>query len=492
MALVLGTVVSTAAADETTDQAVWLLQKSTLVHRNGFHNVLLRALRQMKDPSLEPLFGELVQRRHPGLRIHGILGLGEISDPPRLDLAMVADIPDAGTQAQLVSAALDSDLLSKEDAEQLTRWPGLDPAVRVLVAGKLIADGEALDPAILEEAKASDNVALWGMAALLRLQVGDETARADLERLSRSNSPRRDNVRALVLQTAIKYEFAVVSDWAVSIASEPGVDRTLRYQAMRAALKYGDEGAVALWERQMSGSDNEADRIRMAMLALDVADRLDARVFEVLAGDEVPLIDLVGRVGRSIASGRVDRAAVDELIGMNNILASRWALMYARGIAADDGETAGVVLMSIIRAADDEATRFKATRMENAVLASEILHAEVPGGGAVLRGAFADASEMLKEALLMGLIRSDGDRPDWVVKGMVFEGRTAEAMALLLRCKHADEMTEQEVASLALVVRGGAGLQEPLRIQAAWTYLKKTHQDRVALARVLGEQPDLR
>ena len=36
------------AADETGDSAVWLLKKSTLVHRDGMHNVLLRALRQLR------------------------------------------------------------------------------------------------------------------------------------------------------------------------------------------------------------------------------------------------------------------------------------------------------------------------------------------------------------------------------------------------------------------------------------------------------------
>ena len=38
-----------SAKDETAESAVWLLKKATLVHRDGMHNVLLRALRQLDE-----------------------------------------------------------------------------------------------------------------------------------------------------------------------------------------------------------------------------------------------------------------------------------------------------------------------------------------------------------------------------------------------------------------------------------------------------------
>jgi len=107
---------SRVRSDETVDAAVWLIEQATLIHRDGRHNVLLRSLRQLEDPRLEPLFSELTQRRHPGLKIHGILGLAEIKNPAKLDMALVADIKDTAVQAQLLSAAIDSDLLTTADA----------------------------------------------------------------------------------------------------------------------------------------------------------------------------------------------------------------------------------------------------------------------------------------------------------------------------------------------------------------------------------------
>jgi len=131
---ILLTILITAAparADETAESAVWLLSKCTLVHRTGQHHVMLKALRQMDDPTLKPLFSYLVQRRHPVLRIHGILGLGEIAPDNTIDLALVADLKDARTQEELIHTATGSNLITVEQLKQLYTWPGLDDRVKV-------------------------------------------------------------------------------------------------------------------------------------------------------------------------------------------------------------------------------------------------------------------------------------------------------------------------------------------------------------------------
>ncbi len=491
-----------ARADATADQAVWLLEKATLVHRNGFHNVLLRALRQMRDPRLEPLFSELVQRHHPGLRIHGILGMSEIADPPGLDLALVADLKDPGTQAQLVSAAIDSELLSVEASRQLLRWPGLPVSVRVLVVGRLIGDGEDVDPAVLDEAMSDDNPALRSMAALLRAQLGDAQAIDVLRELDDEPQTTRDRVHSLLLQTAVRYDLDSAGSWIMDVVRDKleadGVGQAdwrmspVAYQALRAALSFDYDQAINLWmaafDQTAIAASGESEKIRLAMLALDLADDLDARIFQPMLDDELALIQQVGRVGQALANDRPVESPIRELIALNNKLASSWAMQYAIKLSKTDAKAAAPLLLAIAEAAGMDEPRFRAERLENAVLAVERLHETAPAYHDALRRMIANASTYAQEAMLMGLIRSDGQQPQRVVEGIdTYQSRVAEAMALLLKAKHVDRLSPDEIEHLSLIVRGGVReLQEPLRIQAAWTYLRLTRQDRVALATVLG------
>jgi len=442
----------------------------------------------MEDPRLEPLFSELTQRRHPGLKIHGILGLAELNDPPKLDMALVADIKDSAVQAQLLSAAIDSDLLTAADAEQLSNWPGLDPAVRVLVAGKLVADGKAIDPALLNEALAADNEALRAMATLLKLQAEQGDPIAMLKEFDVSDSINRDRVRALLLQTAMKYEFSIVGPWAVRMLDEPDLDRAISYQALRAALMFHVDGAVNTWMHRFdAAADNVAERLRLAMLALDIAEHVHPSVFQAMVDDDVEEIQQIGRVGLAIRDGRPVAPAVTALLEMNNLLASRWALQYAIELSETDPAAARPMLVKLIEEAGDEEPRFRAQRVEHAVLATQKLFENDPRAVGVLRSLLVDSPVIVTEAMFMGLIRVNEGNPLPLVSAVeAYKSRTAEAMALVIRAKHGHELTADQREQLSLIVRGGSGLQDPLRIQAAWAYLKHTQQERVALAAVLG------
>ena len=473
--------------EKTVEAAVWLIERATLVHRDGFHNVLLRSLRQLGDPRLEPLFSELTQRTHPGLKIHGILGLAELRDPPRLDMALVADIKDPAVQAQLISAAIDSDLLTTEDARQLSNWPGLDPAVRVLVAGKLVADGEQIDTVLLNDALASDNEALRAMATLLKLQAEQGDPIAMLKEFDASDSPNRDRVRALLLQSAMKYDFKVIGPWAMQMLAEPDLERTLSYQALRAALMFDVPGAVNTWMHRYDTADGVAERLRLAMLVLDIADRVHPSVFRAMADDDTEEIRQVGKVGLAIHDKQPAGDAVAALVRMNNLLASRWALQYAAKLSETEPAEARPMLVALIEEAGNEEPRFRAQRVEHAVVAAQKLFENDPQATAVLRGLFGTAPVMVQEATLMGLIRATkGDPMPAIAAVREWPSRMAEAMALVIKAKHSDQLSPKELEELSLIVRGGAGLLDPLRIQAAWAYLRLTQQDRVALATVLG------
>src|SRR5688572_28017298 len=86
--------VAAEASRETVESAGWLLQKATLAQRDGRHNLLLRALRQLRDPKLEPFFAGLVEHEQPTMKYHALLGLAEMSSQRKLDLALFGEIKD--------------------------------------------------------------------------------------------------------------------------------------------------------------------------------------------------------------------------------------------------------------------------------------------------------------------------------------------------------------------------------------------------------------
>ncbi len=474
-------------ADETAESAVWLLKKATLVHQNGMHNVLLRALRQMDDPSLKPLFSDLVQKRHPVLKIHGILGLGEMSEDDRIDLALVAEIKDTATQAQLVSSAMEGELISTDQARQLMSWPGLDPAVKVIVATQLVKDKALTDQAALDEAMASDNLALKSMAALLKLELGQANAIAVLNELSVSEQSNRDTVRLMLLQTAVRYEFASIAPWAMAVALEPDTDHNLSLLALRTAMKFKAPQATQAWAQRFNSTTSPADRIRLAVLALDLAAGLDPANFDTLVADQDPVVKQMGVIGKLNATGVDSTGEILKLLELNHLLATKWALQHATEMPIDKAKA---ILVGLILNAEggENPDRFRAQRLENTVIATQNLAEKAADGPVILQNLLTQVPTLTQEAMLVGLIRAAKGEPAKIIAGMKWNSDTAEYLALLLKAKHGQPLDEAATAKLAMIVRGGAGLQEPLRVQAAWLYLKSTSQDKFALASVLGQQ----
>ena len=64
-----------------------LLSTAMFAHRDNRHILLLRSLRQLRDPELNPLFAKLRTSNQPSLQLHGILAQAELALGQR-DLAV--------------------------------------------------------------------------------------------------------------------------------------------------------------------------------------------------------------------------------------------------------------------------------------------------------------------------------------------------------------------------------------------------------------------
>jgi hypothetical protein len=481
------------AGDEVAQAAEYLFSRCTTTDRRGTHNLLLKAVRHMDDPATAPLFARLAGSKQPGLKIHGILGLAETSPDKQVDLSLIAQIDDPAVQSTVITAAMDDDLLGNEQARQLLDWDGLSAEVKVLVAVRLIQDGEFDNTDLLHEAL-TDSKKLGGgaLAALLLVQLQDPAGGEYLRNtVDTSNDPQRDPVRAMLLQTALRHDLTRVAPWASDVAREPGVDPALGLLALRTAMRFGEPGAEALWrEMYDNAQDSPANRVRLALTALHLSPWLDPGLFDVLEQSQDPMLHAMGLAGKRIASGSSDVAdPVAALLEFGHPMINAWALGYAREHASD--MDAQIILMGLVLAYEHSPQRGKARRLDEAIQAVQTLYGRDPDATAkLLRPILTDTStdKLLAQAILLGLVRTRAPDAVAVVDGIEdkLNSTDAKGLALMLRARSDRPLNDQQISDLALLARGGGRLEDSLRIQAAWFYLKRTGQAKQMLARVLG------
>ena len=475
--------------DETTRSAIFLLQMSMQVHRKGQHHLLQRALRQLEDPALNPLFRELAQHTHPDLQMHGILGLAECNKDRKLDLVRVAELRPPPRQAELISHAMDSGLLDNEQAAQLMKWSDqIDLAVKVLVAAPLIRDGELEDKSILKEATQSDNVARRSLAALLLLQHGESSARWHLDQLNEANEAESNKIRMMLLNTADRFALTAAGPWAVDVANELEAPSRLMIEALRVALRLGTPDAEVVWQRKFDATTDTIDRTRLALVALTVASQLPVGLFDSIQASQQPLIQQIGATGAAIRRDERIPEEVTKLMKMHHTIANEWSLRYAKRHAS--AEDAPAILREIILAYEGP-ERNRALRLDNAMLATQLLFDRDPGHAAEAVGVLLTSSQTsrrLKNGILFGLIRCGPgtDAHEAVTRLEPFRHQLSKSLRLLLIAKHRRSLPRNQLDELGLLVRGG-GLSGPLRIQAAWRYLVLTEQVDVALKEVLHQ-----
>jgi len=494
-----------AELDKTTRSAVNLLRSSMSARKDRQHLDMVRALRQLDDPELQPFFSKLVDGDDQILRGHGLLGLAECSPEKRIDTLRLTMFEVPALQRRVISFAMDEDLLGHDQAEQLMNSHGLDPTVRAVAASFLLMNGKIPDADFLRESMSSDNIALAGLSAMLLLQLGDDTVLAQLKQLgrlqtaveqtdqraiqrrARSQGQLRDRVRAQLLRTAFQSEFHRVASWAMLISAEDEADAVLQRLALLVALRFGAPEAVDVWRKQFKSASQRVVRVKIAMVALNAAHWLEPHNFNLLIGSDDRMLHLIGKAAAAVASGKNIVGSVLKAIELNNEQINNWAMDYAVKLASD--QDAQAILLGLILAFEGDQLG-KAQRLSHAIDATTAMSNDHPDAARVLlRPLLAEANtdRQLVRGILIGLIKSDALDSYPIIDGLTpFKDTRAANLAMLITAKHGHDLTDHQLHDLALLVRGGGKLQRHFRIQAAWAYLKQTGKTRLALAEALG------
>ena len=478
---------SGSAVDDGAESAVYLLRASMDAKKDPVRaDRMLSALGRLGDPQLIPFFEHLVTADHGLLQIHGMLGLAESDQSKRLDLVRLGEVERSAVQQRILSLAMDRDLLDVGQAQQLMGWSDLNPAVRVVVAVFLQRNDVPPDLEFLRENRTSEIVSLASWSSLLLLQNGDASAMEPLEQLSQSANPRRELICQSLLRTAYLSQFNRVGPWAKMISVAEG-DSKLGQLALATALRFGVPGAIEQWQRRFVAESDPVEQMRIALIALGVSEWVDPKLFEPLIDADAPTLQKIGRAGAAVAAKNNITDAVISAIELNHSQINGWALNYAKEHATD--ENAQHILLAMILAFDGSQQR-QVQRLQYVRLATTLLAEDnVERAKVLIRPILADstANPRLRGGILAGLLGCRATDPYQIIAGLdPFGDAATNGLALMIAARDGQSLSSIELRDLSLLVRGGAGLADELRVQAAWAYLKHTGKTDWALSQVLG------
>ncbi|MAE65531.1 MAG: hypothetical protein CMJ18_14770 [Phycisphaeraceae bacterium] len=487
--LALGVPAPADDTDQTTQSAIFLLRRCRKRQRDyrgmATGSTMLRALRQLGDPELAPFFRALIDTERPWLTVHGILGLAECSEDQRIDLSLISEMENELLQRMVLSAAMDLDLIDVAQVRQVMAWSDLHESVSVLAAVHLIGHGEAPDLDALRSATESEKLGRASLAALLMVQSGETGYGQQLTELSESDHPDRDKVREHLLRTSFKSEFDLVGPWALSISEQEDADPRMRRLALQVALRFNTSGAVQTWRKQFLATADHVERIRLALVALNVSHWAQPRLFETLIESSDALLEQIGRTGQAVASRKEIVTEVGKAIEQNHQKVSDWALDYAHELA--EKQDARHILLAIILAFEGP-PRNLARRLKNSIAATSTLMDHDPDAAKeMLRPILLspETDTRLKRGILAGLVQSRKQNPMPIIEGVPLAHPQDYQLTLLIRARQGLDLSEEDLENLALMVRGGGKFSPHLRLQAAWTYLKYVDRTEMALEAAL-------
>ncbi|MEM9419681.1 MAG: hypothetical protein AAGA25_11620, partial [Planctomycetota bacterium] len=331
-----------------------------------------------------------------------------------------------------------------------------------------------------------------GLAALLLAQLGNEQGTQALSELRRSTHPSAQAVQATLLETAWSHGLNGCADWALAIATTPDLPPRLEMLALKVAIRFGNPNAEAWWAERWATSDDITFQTRLAWVGLEAAPWMDAQRFAPLIASSDELVAQLGRTAQVVSKSRENAAEFEEvesrvvdLIETNHPLACRWATRYAQDIGSAE------LAEEVVLRTEPGEPRGRARRLDAVVRSTQTLielHPEYAGPLLVAALQSDTVEPAWQRGVLLGLIRSRSAAARDIVQQLpAFSDLDTQALALVLLLQSPEPPTEEQTETLAKVIRGGAELDDSLRIQLAWAYLDRTGQGQEAIAAVLAQ-----
>lgn len=447
----------------------------------------IRGLRRLRDPVLRPLFSAMVDSADPVRRRHGVLGLAELESPPRLNPLTLSRVADHFERASILGEAMRLSLVGPSEVQGLLMLPSLDPYLEAVLRCRLARDGGMIDEDRVAALASTGSLPteLLGAALLAQAGKGDRLMVVG-DRLVGLDEPVRGAHVGPFLEVVSRERLRGASMLLARLEPLYQSDAGLHADVLRAWMRASPSASAAAWQRAFAEANEPADRLRLALTALDAAMGADPAIFQVLTMSDDPLLSSIGRACVALASGVEADEALVALISLRYRPVELWASDRASEWPA---ERALAVRRAIISASADR-ERLSDPVSDAAASAAEALATTDPRFlGAALARACDRRDTPLATAILAGLLRA-GAPPPWDVGSPPsWPDRRCEAVALLVRarCAGGEGLLPDLLADLTDIATGrSVRLPEAMRVQAAWLVIQARGEGDVLLARILA------
>jgi hypothetical protein len=479
------------------------LRRAIRYREDGGHHPALVALRQLRDPSLRPLFQSLVQSEHWSIQIDGILGLAELEERRSVDPFLIAQLKGDSDRSTAIAAAVGLGLLGAKEAEAMLAWTDLPPRDRVLVAAELVRLGGSPAAAPLAALADETDAGIAVLADVIVAEVSGESpeAAAALEqaRVRLAALPERSRQAAFAeLAVAVgRFRLASAVPLLVGELKDAKLPNDARLAALSAILAIDPEAGYAAWRAAVESGATPAMRVRLGLLLLG------SEIATLPANAAAPLRTSTpdGKPAEGLVLLLAD--AIDGLAGSADPLKTLPALVAAR-----HRPSLGTLLdrsrrlpererLAVLRAMADllqsgDRDQLSAAAAELAVRAIGELAALAPDEVAERLGkAAGDAN--LETLLVVGLVNAG--TAEAAARAYAHHerlSRSTGSLALIAHARFAERLSPEELAQLGIVAAGGGQLEPDDLVQAAWLYARHSGNASQTIAAVLAPDADAR
>ena len=477
-----GLLAQTPTEDRAIEASLRHLRQTVAPQRNGADLVALFSLRQLRDESLRPFFYQLAQRGDPLVRVHAILGLGEIDETGHVDPWLITQLESPSARYSVIANALEMELLDTEQINQMLANDELEARPRVVLLAHLISKGAPVDQQAIARLARSGNRSVAGLAACLFAQIGDNSALSSYQEQVHA-LPQRDRNRHWVdlLRAIGKYRLTAALDLVENVIAAAGSDDEVIRAGLATMLTLDPQRGVTLLNQYLANDTSYSRYIRYALLLLEAGSDVPASAYDSLPMDD-DLLGPMARAGRAVSTGVDASRSLIDLLSLGHYRASRWAVNAARQL---DTAQATLVYEYLINAVDGD-RRGRDERAELAMIAAARLF-EINPQAAIDKLVEAADDSLTQEAILLGLFDSRAPSAGEAARRVkrIGYGR-ADSMALILIAKHAVHLSKSELQDLGVIASGGR-VSAVLQAQAGWLYLKHAGQLEQTLAMIFAD-----
>lgn len=459
--------------------AISTLKRCSLPTPRGDHHTLIVALRALEDPTLAPFYETLLKSSDWRSRIDGILGLAELSKDRDVDVALVLALPNAEDRSTAVRAAIGFELIKPKNLRALLDEPNVSPVDALVICGELHRQGQPFPASMVRPVCADPADDIAGLASLLLLESGDESAwKAFVERWS----GRSDEIQNATLQelarVALLYRLKTSVRGLGELARKPNINAATLMMVNATALGLEPKLGARMWGTFVERERSQSLLLRAGLQMLAHEAACEAGLGAKLRNGE-PLVDAIADAIDASAGGDSDAmaSALEVVIDRANTTSAEWAVRRAASLPLPQATRVWKHLIDAFLGAPANAMALSPVVLDAATRLAE-------SNPALLEPLIrrADGEHQVQELLLLALCNaSSAEAADVAEKVRGQLTRRGDALALLAIARGRGELTPQNRSDLGIVAAGGGDLDQSLLVQAAWLFVKSSGKQETAL-----------